>query len=65
MDSGEQVDVHGDVARRLAAMIEAVAAAADPGRWERRMVASVDSEVNRFTQGMTLAQIAGFEGTTA
>jgi len=34
------------------------AAAADPGRWERRMVASVDSEPNRFCQGMTLAQIA-------
>jgi N-acyl-D-amino-acid deacylase len=38
---------------------ELVAAeAADPGRWERRMVAAVDTEGNRVCQGLTLAQIA-------
>jgi len=36
----------------------AAAAATDPGRWERRMVASVESEANRPLQGMTLAEIA-------
>jgi len=34
------------------------AEAADPGRWERRLIASVESEENRVYQGMTLAQIA-------
>ena len=36
----------------------AAAAVADPGRWERRLIASVESEANRAYQGMTLAQIA-------
>lgn len=46
----------GDRARLRHELNEA--AAADPGRWGRRMIASVDSEANRFTQGMTLTQIA-------
>jgi len=33
-------------------------AVADPGRWERRMVASVDTDANRGLQGLTLSQAA-------
>jgi len=38
------------------------AAAEDPGRWERRMVASVESEERRPLQGLTIAQIAAEQG---
>ncbi len=37
-------------------------AAADPGRWERRMIASVESEERRALQGMTVAQIVAQQG---
>jgi len=40
----------------------AAAAASDPGRWERRMIASVESKANRRLQGMTLAEIAERRG---
>jgi len=36
----------------------AAAAAADPGRWEQRLLASVDTEANRPLQGLTIAEIA-------
>jgi N-acyl-D-amino-acid deacylase len=38
------------------------AAAEDPGRWERRMIASVESEERRPLQGLTIAQIAAEQG---
>ncbi len=40
----------------------AAAAAADPGRWERRLLSSVESGANRPLQGMTLAEIAKGRG---
>jgi N-acyl-D-amino-acid deacylase len=45
-----------DRARLLRVLSDAEAA--DPGRWERRLIASVESEKNRQYQGLTLAQIA-------
>jgi len=36
----------------------AAAADADPGRWEQRLLASVDSQANRPLQGLTIAEIA-------
>jgi N-acyl-D-amino-acid deacylase len=47
----------GDTRAKIRSMLE-TSAQADPGRWERRMVSSVDSEQNRALQGMTLAEIA-------
>ncbi len=38
------------------------AAAADPGRWERRLLSSVESAANRPLQGMTITQIAKQRG---
>jgi len=43
----------------------AAAAAADPGRWGRRMVSSVESKANRLLQGMTLAEISQRRGAPA
>jgi N-acyl-D-amino-acid deacylase len=40
----------------------AAAASADPGRWDRRLLASVDSDANRPLQGLTIAQIAERRG---
>ena len=37
-------------------------AEADPGRWERRLLASVETEANRPLQGMTIAEIAKRRG---
>jgi N-acyl-D-amino-acid deacylase len=36
----------------------AAGAAADPGRWERRMISAVETEANRALQGRTLAEIS-------
>ncbi len=41
----------------------AQAARADPGRWERRLLASAESEANRPLQGKTIAEIASLRGT--
>ncbi|HUU54239.1 MAG TPA: D-aminoacylase, partial [Armatimonadota bacterium] len=41
----------------------AAEAAADPGRWERRIVAAARTEENRRLQGMTVADIAAERGT--
>jgi N-acyl-D-amino-acid deacylase len=35
----------------------------DPGRWERRLLASAETERNRAFQGMTMAEIAARRGT--
>ena len=40
----------------------AAAAEADPGRWDRRLLASVESEANRPLQGITMAEIAARRG---
>ncbi len=40
------------------------AATTDPGRWERRLLSSVESAANRPLQGKTIAQIAIQRGTT-
>lgn len=37
-------------------------AAADPGRWERRMISSVETPANRPAQGRTIAQLAAERG---
>jgi len=39
-----------------------VAALADPGRWERRLLSSVETEANRSVQGLSLAEIAARRG---
>lgn len=41
----------------------AQAAQADPGRWERRLLASAGTEANRALQGKSLAEIAKLRGT--
>ncbi len=38
------------------------AAAEDPGRWERRLISSAQSETGRAAQGRTIAQIAEQQG---
>ncbi len=38
------------------------AAQADPGRWERRLLASAGTEANRSLQGKTIAEIARLRG---
>ncbi len=38
-------------------------AAEEPGRWERRLISSVNSDANRTVQGRTLAEIAEIRGT--
>lgn len=43
----------------------AAAAAADEGRWERRLLAGVETDANRALQGMTLAAIAEQRGAAA
>jgi len=48
----------GRIAEEIAAE-----AAADPGRWERRLLASANAERNRRVQGRTLAEIAAERGT--
>jgi N-acyl-D-amino-acid deacylase len=37
-------------------------AADDPGRWERRLISSVETEENRGIQGLTVAQVAAQQG---
>jgi N-acyl-D-amino-acid deacylase len=41
----------------------AAEAEADPGHWERRILASAETERNRAFQGMTIAEIAARRGT--
>jgi len=43
----------------------AAEAAADAGRWERRLLASVETDANRPLQGKTIAEIAGARGEAA
>jgi N-acyl-D-amino-acid deacylase len=52
-DAATQLRLVGELAQ---------AAEADPGRWERRLLASAGTEANRELQGKTLAEIAKLRG---